>query len=268
MSKCELCGRKVGGNREYHDKCRITAYQLEEIIEIYRNNEEVPQWLSNAVAEFAFVYEENMREKAVFKSAGEIAEEFVISGKEKLRRDNIDYMIRSRRPNKEILRTLEEGMIIELKNGKIFPGEMIGQCRKIADRGIELNEPESKKARQEMFGFLAIALTWSLVTQDRKYKPRYALSIPKIITEQIRGAREGEDELISIRFQNATKELKKYQRDKLMERMAGWVPSGDNRIIKDISFDGTPLLKDCMVEYTDRMRERLRERMRKERERG
>lgn len=262
---CKLCRRRTSG-KEYHEKCERTKFQLDEIIDIYKKGEP-PSWLVEAICEFSWIYYDNVRTSAFFNVASEIAECFILGDSEKIDRSEIRELCYSGIPEGEILELSQEGKIITYDEEYIYPAEIINRAKDIVEKGYELDSKESELKRKEMFGFLTVCLTKSLINSTNYGIPRTALSTFHLLSEQMREAKDDEDEITDTRIFNAFSGLSTRQQERKMRRMAGFDPSGTPKIIRDIDMWGTPHLKLCMVEYVNNMRERFRLRSRDSRDR-
>ncbi len=262
-----LCGRKIKDFDEYCDKCNTTLFQIDEIITEYISNPEPPEWLSEAICEYSFIYRDNTRVSKFFNSAGEISLEFVVNGVDKINIDKLWELKSSDIPTPAIISVLEEGKIVKKNGNFLYPGEMVNRLISIAQKGIELSDEEAIKSRKEMYGILGIVLTKSLLERrETEFIPQSALAVLHIISLHILRANDDDDIIDDVRFFEAVEKLPTRLRKKLVEKMAGFGPlDAEAYIIRDIDYDGQPRLKNCMVEYSNRMRIRKRERKQRER---
>ncbi len=264
---CKLCKDRLSGDGTYHEKCRRTLFQLEEIIDIYRK-EDPPEWLVKSLCELSEIYQSNTRTSGYFNVAAQVAESLILGHSEKLEISEISEFGFTNIPERTILELLQGGNLITFDDNYIYPSEFILKAKQIVERGDELASEEATKRRQEMFGFLAVCLTKALINSDSYGGiPQSALSIFHLLSEQTISAKENEDILDDLRVISAFSELTPIQRERRMRMMAGFDPSGITKIIKDIDIWGVPHLKECMVEYVNHMRERFRLRSRDARDR-
>lgn len=264
ITKCEFCGYRIRGEGKLHGECQRTKFQIEEIINLYLEGEP-PDWLTNALAELSWLYEENIRYSSFFNAASEIAEFFIIGGEQFISIDTLDTLNISSIPNSRIIQCLVDSKLIEVNDNKIFPTKILKQGRNEIMKGNELGSEIATNKRKEFYGFLAVSLT-KMLMDNLSFGgfPHDAIAIFQVISFQMYGAEEGENVLTPGRITSGMRDLTKYRRMRKCRKMAGFDSSGHTKIIKDKQGEDY-ILKDEIVEYVDQMRERYRDREREDR---
>ncbi|ADI73081.1 hypothetical protein Metev_0150 [Methanohalobium evestigatum Z-7303] len=265
MPKCQLCNGTIS-NGKYHDICDLTIFQLDEIKSLYRNGG-APDWLSEALGELSWIYENNTRTSPYFNVASEIAEMFIIGGYDKLNRVEIKELDLTVSAEREILELLKKGEILDYDDVNIYSGEMINKSKNIVNKGEKLSDQDSEVSRKEMYGFLAVCLTSSLIESSTYGLPKKALAIFYLLSGQMIYSNQGDLKVSNEAFKYAFKVLTPTQRNRITRILAGFHPSGSSRIIDNIDINGNVYLKPKMINYIDRMRELYRSRSRDSRDR-
>ena len=150
--------------------------------------------------------------------------------------------------------------MIERRNSKIFPGVLVGKLRQARLEGFPMNTPEIASKLLEIQGILAIALINSLVKRE-KYVPKRALAVLHLLSQNMIRSGENIEQIIPFAvFEMATAGLTSRQVKRVQYILSGFV-DGQTRVISDLTDEGL-CLKEAMITYCEKMRERWRDRER------
>lgn len=247
--------------------CELAIFQIAEILNSYRSGEQFPQWISEAVREFDFLYKRDPRTRAFFNIAIEIMEMAILDNKTSFYWSELLEPLYTTVPPSDIIRILEKAWVIE-KSGEMFQaGDITRRLRGYRLLDYPFNSEEMQFAIQEMHGVLATAITYALITDvkiTRKYIPRGALSIFSLLSAHI--LRNIEEEKIPDKIPPYTQNeglriIRQRQQRHAKYYMCGF-HDGSTRILQDVDKDGNIILKPSMLAYVERMRDRYRMRIR------
>lgn len=259
---CQICGVKLHGLGTICRRCELSIFQVTEILQTYIRESQPPDWLVSAVGELAWIFSEYPRTKGYLNTAMEVMWIFTLDGLDEVSVDGVSEVNFSGLPRDRIIALLEEAMIVERKEEKLFPGPLIRKLRQVRWEGYGLNTPEIKEKLLEIQGILSIALTRALI-REGTFLPRRALAVFNMLSENM--IRSGEQIKLIIPeyiYNVATARLTARQKMHVQYIMSGFL-DGHTKIISDVTDEGLSL-KDVMIEYCTKMRERWR---RRERER-
>lgn len=232
-----------------------------DILETYIHENPPPYWLVDAVKELAWIFREYPVTQAYFNTAMELTEMFTIDRMDHVSIEEIDEINYTNLPREKILTILEEALLIERKEDNVSPGPLVKKLMMIKWEGYEMNTPEVEGKLREIHGILTVALTRSMI-RDRTYLPRRALAVFYLLSNKL--IADGDVEITPFleeySIDIAMAKLTHRQRNRLLRVMSGFL-DGETKIISDRpEGDGAPPLKDIMVVYLNKMRERWRTR--------
>jgi len=260
---CSLCGiEPVSENsgQGLCEVCELNLFQIDQILEAYMKERSPPSWITNIAYELDFIYKRNLRTRAYFNAAQEVIYRFSVEKEPNFPLDNIKEINQSQIPRHKILTILENAYLIEIKDFRVYPGALTRKLQNIRWEGYALNETQMVLVRQEIKGILSIALTRALI-ETKEFIPREALSILNLLSQQMLKA-DGEigREIRTYRQRIAFARITPRQSRFLIREMGGFGNNSEVRICKDIDDEGNLILKDVVIDYLTRMRERWRER--------
>ncbi len=263
---CQICGNpKLPEESTLCERCTLSTFQIFEILEIYLKENPIPIWLANTVQELAWLYKQYPRTMGYFNTALEVVETFLFMGKDLISIDGISEVNYTTLPRDNVLSLLEEALIIERNGDRISPGKLVKKLQEARWEGYQMDTPEMENKLLEMHGILVVALTKSLL-RSGNYLPRQPLAIFHMLSGQILASGEKIDPILpDYIIESSTGGLSSRQISRIVRSMAG-LGDGKTKIISDITPDYEKPLKDIIIEYCEKMRERYRERER-ERER-
>lgn len=262
---CSLCGiEPVSENSENRlcEICELDLFQINQILEAYMEDRTQPSWITDMVCELDFIYERNLRTRAYFNAAQEVIYRFSVEKESGFPLDDIKEISQSQIPRHKIITILENAYLAEIKDFRVYPGVLTRKLQNIRWEGYELNAPQMVLGRQEIKGVLSIALTKALI-ETKEFVPREALSILNLLSQQMLEAdaeirRETKPYRQRIAFARITPRQAKF----LIKTMGGSGNNSRTKICRDIDDEGNLVLKDIVIDYLTRMRERWRERER------
>lgn len=261
MARCNICGNRWDRGH-FCRACQMTLFQINEILENYLNGN-VPEWMSDAIREFDFIYQRDLKKRAYFNVAVEIVDSMVIEKLSTVRIDDIDELNHTNIAQEKIISVLERAKIAERHNSELYIGELTKQLKDLRFSGHMLNTREIQKAILEIHGVLAVALTKAMLEMD-VYKPRGAISILNMLSMQILVSKneDGIDSKVPENIQQACFNNVPTRQEKHMKwHMSGFY-DGRTRLIDDVDENWNLILKPQIVRYLTRMRDRVRERKR------
>lgn len=260
MGICQICGNFTEGSATLCQRCELSLFQVTEILETYIKENPPPDWLVEAIGELSWIFREYPRTKAYLNTAMEVIWIFILDEVDEVDADEIievNYTVLAR---DRIISLLEEALIVRRKDGKILPGSLVEKIRDIRWGGYELNTPEMKKRFLEIQGILAVSLIRALI-RERTFIPRRAIAVLHVLSANM--MRSGEqinpvipEEVYEIACVGLTSRQKKH----IEWIMCGFL-DGQTKIINDVTDKGLSL-KDTMIMYSQKMRERWRTRER------
>jgi len=231
------------------------------------SGEQFPQWITDAVREFDFLYRRDPRTRAFFNVALEIMEMAILDNRTSFYWNNLLEPRYTTIPGSDIIRILEKAWIIKRSGEKLQVGDITRKLRGYRLLDYPLNSEEMKSAIQEIHGALATAITYALITDvkiTKKYIPRGALSIFSLLSAHI--LRHKNDDNIPDKIPLYTQRegfriVRPRQQRHAKYYMCGF-HDGSTRILRDIDKDESILLKPSMITYLERIRDRYRMRIR------
>lgn len=261
---CTLCGIEPVSENSDHglcEACELSLFQISQILEAYVKDEMPPFWITKMARELDFIYERNMRTRAYFNAAQEVTYRFSVDKESGFPLDDIEEINQSQLPRHKVIAILESSYIAEIRGSEVYPGALTKKLQDIRWEGYTLDTTQMALKLQEIKGILSIALTKALI-ETNEFVPRAALSILNLLSQQILEA-EGEigREIKTYRQHIAFARITQRQARLLKWAMAGFEDSRP-RICRDIDDEGNIVLKDIVIDYLMRIRERWRERER------
>lgn len=261
---CSLCGiEPVSENSEHGlcETCELSLFQVNQILEAYMEDKSPPFWITKMARELDFIYERNMRTRAYFNATQEVTFRFSVDKESSFPLDDIEEINQSQLPRYKIISILEKSYLAEIRDSVVYPGVLTRKLQDIRWEGYTLDTTQMALKLQEIKGVLSIALTKALI-ETKEFIPRAALSILNLLSQQILEAEEEiRSEIKTYRQYIAFARITQRQSNLLRWAMAGFEDSRP-RICKDIDDEGNIILKDIVIDYLTRMRERWRERER------
>lgn len=265
--RCQICKRRDAGVEKICNYCELAIFQIAEILNSYRGGEQFPQWITEAVREFDFLYKRDPRTRAFFNIAIEIVELAILDNKTSFYWDELLEPLYTTIPESDIIRVLEKAWVIKTKGEMLQVGEITRRLRGYRLLDYPFNSEEMKSAIREMHGVIATAITYALITDvklTRKYIPRGALSIFSLLSAHIL-AHLNEDKIpekIPLYTQSeGLRIIRPRQQRHAKYYMCGF-HDGSTRILQDVDGDGNLILKPSMTTYVERIRDRYRIRIR------
>ncbi len=260
MGYCNLCNR-------FHEEdglcvvCRTTVFQLSEIMRSYLEDDSPPEWLTDSVGEFAWILEEYPPTAAFFNVAQEVLYAFILDEQNELPADDLKELAFTNWPRDRVLHMLEVAKVVELTDGHVFPGKLTKNLMNIRWAGNQLAADDYTKQMIEFRGILTISLVYSLLQEDWLVTNR-ALGVIGIFSLLI--ISEINPSIIDdTTFKYALSHLNARQKRRIEYHLTG-LRDGVPKMIDDAT-DAGLVLKPCMINYVERMRERYRERAREAR---
>jgi hypothetical protein len=266
MGRCQICGTYARNAATLCERCELSIFQVTETLELYIKENPVPDWLIKGIGELAWIFAENPRTQGYLNTAREVTWMFTLDRSEEIGVDDVMEVNYARIPRDEILTLLEEAFIVERKGNKLFPGALVKKLQQVRLEGYAMNTYEVEGKLLEIQGILAIALIASLIKRN-KYIPRRALAVLHVLSQNmIRSGETIEQVIPDDIFELALVGLTSRQKRHVQYIMIGFA-DGRTKILSDVTDDGVSL-KDVIVAYCGKMRERWRERVRERAERG
>jgi len=261
MKNCQICGMLIDESENLCERCKVSLFQLFEILDIYIKEDPPPNWLIRAIRELSWIFREYPRTQGYFNTAMEALEMFIIDGMDKIKIEDITEINQTTLPRDKVLNLLEKALIIERDNEEILPGTLTKKIQRIRWEGYEMGTSQIETKLLEVHGVLTVALSKSLI-ENNDYIPRRALGIFHLLSEQMMASEEDIDPIIpKYVFDLAFRNIDHRQQHRIKRIMAGFL-DGHTKIISDITEDGRASMKDVIVDYCKIMRERYRERER------
>lgn len=243
------------------ERCRLSLFQILEILKSYVEEDPPPNWLIRGVRELSWIFREYPRTQGYFNTAMEILELFIIDRMDEINDQDIEELNQTALPREKVLELLEKAFIIKRKGEVVLPGALTKKLQRVRWEGYEMNTPQVESRLLEVHGVLTAALSRSLIV-TKEYFPRRALAIFHLLSEQIMRSSEHVEPVIpEYVFLIAFRDINIRQRRRISRIMSGFL-DGRTKVISDAEEDGTATLKDIMVTYCEKMRERFRERER------
>lgn len=265
---CKLCGtHSVKGNFGYCERCELTIFQIDTILNQYLYNEINPEWLIDGMIEIAsWAYNGNPRTAAYFNTANEIVFIFAVEKEDSIPIDELTEINFTTLPNNKVIELLEDALILKKEGSTLYPGPISTKLMEIRWDGYEMNSPQIKKALQETHAIISISLTKSLI-KNHEIKPKRALTLLHLISDII--LKNDVSSKIVPKIQDMDLEfamsgLSTHTKSKLKWDLVGF-NDGEIKIISDIDYDGNMPLKPVTLNYAENIRERFRARVREER---
>jgi len=263
MNRCQICGVSAGKSLHLCRRCQLSIFQVIEILEIYIKENPPPDWLVKAISELAWIFNQYPRTKGYLNTAMEVTWMFTLDGLDEVGVDDVMEVNYSNLPRDKILALLEEAMIVERKVDRLSPGPLVRRLREVRWEGYQINTAEIQEKLLEIQGVLTVALTKSLI-HTRSYLPRRALAVFNLLSSNMIRSGENINPVIpEYVYDAACSGLSSRQRKHIEWIMCGLL-NGHTKIFADVTEEGLAM-KDVMIEYSQKMRERWRAR---QRERG
>jgi len=238
-------------------------FQVTVILESYMNEDTPPEWLSKSIGEFAWILEEYPPTAAFFNVAQEVLHDFILDEQNELSVEDLKELGFTNWPRDRILHLLELAKVVELEDGHVHPGKLTQNLIRTRWAGYELADEDYANQMVEFKGVLSISLVYSLL-QEEWLTANRAFGIISIFSLLIMS--EIDPTVIDdTTFRYALQHLGARQKRRIEYHLTG-LKDGVPKMIIDAT-DAGLVLKPCMVDYVDRMRERYRERSRDERSR-
>jgi hypothetical protein len=242
----------------------LNLFQINEILEIYIQENQPPNWLLYGLRELHWIFSEYPITAAYINTATEVTEMFIIERKDRIDVDDVKEVNFTNLPRDKIISLLEEAFIVERKGDTILPGQLVKKLQQIRWEGYEMGSIEIQNKLLELHGILTVALTKSMI-RDGNYLPQRALAVFSMLSYHMLSCEEEIEPILSeYTWDLAFAKLGTRQQNRIKRMMAGFF-DGKTKIIDDITENGKIVLKPSIIEYITQMRERFRER---ERERG
>lgn len=259
---CTLCGIEPVSEKSAHnlcETCELSLFQINQILEAYIEDTSPPFWITKMARELDFIYERNLRTRAYFNAAQEVTYRFSVDKESSFLLDDVEEINQSQLPRYKVIEILESAYLAEIKDSEVFPGAITKKLQDIRWEGYTLETTQMALKLQEIKGILSIALTKALI-ETKEFIPRAAMSILNLLSLQILEAEEEiGKEIKTHRQYTAFAQVTPRQARLLQWAMAGFEDSRP-RICKDIDDEGNIILKDTVLDYLTKMRERWRER--------
>lgn len=256
MATCRLCGGYSKQPNSNCERCDLSIFQVTETLELYLKENPAPEWLVGGISELGSVFTENPRVQGYMNTAREVTWMFTLDKLEEVSIEDILEVNYSQIPRDDIISVLEDAHIIERRNNKIFPDALVRKLGQVRLEGFQMNTPEIASKLLEIQGILAIALINSLVKRQ-KYIPKRALAVLHLLSQNMIRSRENIEQIIPFGvFEMATSGLTSRQMRRVQYVLGGFV-DGQTKVISDLTDEGL-CLKEAMVTYCEKMRERWR----------
>jgi hypothetical protein len=261
MNGCEICGAKIEEAERFCERCKMSLFQILEILKSYVEEDPPPNWLIKGVRELSWIFREYPRTQGYFNTAMEILELFIIDRLDEIEIKDIDELNQTSLPRDKVLTLLKKSFIIKIKGRTIFPGALTKKLQRVRWEGYQMDTPQIENKLLEVHGVLTAALSRSLIVTG-EYFPRRALAIFHLFSEQmINSGRDINPVIPEHVFLSAFRNINKRQRARISRIMSGFL-DGHTKVISDAEEDGSATLKEVMTIYCQKMRERYRERER------
>lgn len=264
MTVCGLCKEKKRSSEGgLCDKCKLTVFQITESLELYLKSKRPPKWLLTFLRDLGWVYQFFPKTKPYFDVAHEVTNKFVLYRREEMSADEVRRLAYANVPRHKIIDILEKAGIVKVGNNAdiLYPGVLCERLREIRWEGYKINSPQFQKRNMERNGILTIALTKSLLS-DGEFTPRKALSLFHLLSLHMQFCDEKIAKAIPSFIQTrAFRALPESVLYGVKTQMTGWV-DGQTKLLDDLDEKENILLKDEIVEYAEKMRERHRDRTR------
>ena len=280
MPKCVKCQRHPSDPTNLDGWCKYceVAYgQLEETLNEYLSifgggvpSKRPPPWMESMLREFDFLYRRNAFLLGYLNTAIDVCFEFILENKTKISEKGLKELNHTNTINRNVINVLTNALVIDYDGTNITSGKIIERMRQIKWAGIPIGEPRFQQKVQELNGLIAIALTKALFDiygsrgkGDRF--PRTAISLLHFFSGIIIDAESKNIDINPIRQMSEFSSIIAYQLNKRQKDFLFWqflgLLDGRDRIIYDYNEINDSLkLKDNVIEYLERMRERLRTR--------
>jgi hypothetical protein len=266
MGKCQVCGTYARNAATFCERCELSIFQVTETLELYVKMNPAPDWLVGGIRELAWIFTENPRTQGYLNTAREVTWMFTLDELEEVGVDDVMEVNYAQVPRDDILTLLEEALLVERKDDKLVPGTLVRKLRQVRLEGYAMNTPEVEARLLEIQGILSIALIGSIVKR-KKYIPRRALAVLHMLSQNM--IRSGEsieqvipNDILDLVFVGLTSRQKRH-----VQYIMSGLADGKTKILSDVTDDGLSL-KEVMVTYCEKMRERWRERERERAGRG
>lgn len=261
MKSCQICGVQIDESNTFCERCRLSLFQILEILKSYVEEDPPPNWLIRGIRELSWVFREYPRTQGYFNTAMEVLELFIIDRMDEIGIQDITELNQTTLPRDKILDLLEKAFIIRRKGETILPGALTKKLQRVRWEGYDMNTPQIENRLLEVHGVLTAALSRSLIV-TREYFPRRALGIFHLLSEQMMRSGEDIEPIIpEYVFISAFRDIDPRQRGRITRIMSGFL-DGYTKVISNADEDGSASLKDIMIVYCQKMRERYRERER------
>jgi len=259
LARCEICKVYTQDGSEFCQRCELSLFQVTDIIKTYVEEDPPPHWLVDAIGELGWIFREYPRTKGYLNTAIEVTWMFILERLDEVGIDDIAEVNHSNLPRDKILTILEEASIITIEGEKVFPGIIVQKLRKVRWEGYQMDTPQIKSKLLELHGILTVALTQSMLN-DKEYIPRRALAVFHMLSDNMINSGEKIEPVIpDYVFDKACGEMSERQKNKIRWVMSGFI-DGQTKIISDVTERNGMTIKDEMVKYCEKMRERWRER--------
>lgn len=267
--KCECCGLAESDLEDYDGelickKCQLSIFQITDILEAYLKDEIPPKVVVDVVKELAWIYQKNPRTMGYFNTASEISQVFLFDSVTRINDEELKELNYSALPNNKILALLNDGMIVELENGYIYPGPLVKKLQQVRWEEVALSAPRLQSKFLELNGILTIAITRAMISNKQQI-PRQALSIFHLLSNQIILSDDDDDvdNIISeYSFEGIMFSLlNPMQVSRILRTMTGF-GDGSSKLIEDIDDNDEIHLNKKAAMYLNHVRERWRTRER------
>ena len=263
--KCRFC--KTEAETDYMGiavckRCELSLFQMDEILNAYLNEREIPDWIINGAIELgSWPYNTNTRGSGYFHTADEIVSIFAIDKEEIIPIEDIIETRSPVQPEKKILEILKESYIIEYDEAYIYPGKLSNKLIESRWEGLELNDKKFSRHLDEMRGIISISITKNLLVKG-SFVPQKALAIFKLLSQILINNEDNEQInpiIYNYDFDIAFVKLPDRYKSRLVREVLGF-RDGKSKIVDDVDFDQNILLKREMITYLENIRKRYRER--------
>jgi len=245
-------------------RCNTSLFIIDETLETILKTKRIPDEYLEGIKDLYWLCSTSPDAFAYFNVAEELLELFLLDEVEFVFNDDIIEANYSTYSLHQIIGVLEEAKLVDIRGDKIYPGAVMKQIIGLRLQKIPLDSKDMESTIQAYKSILSLVIIKNRMFSD--YKPRGALvilhNLSELVNEAIKKGKNVLNELNGDDFDKISAESKspKRQQKKIKRKICGF-SDGYTKLIEDYENDNL-IFKDYVVNFLDRIRERILERER------